>query len=180
VKNVVIIYLASFASLSYADSDCDISSKNLTFKTPKSNDIAKTFWQDDKDGYETIKRLHITYKDGSVAVLEHKFCSMYNFEVAYYATDKETVNNTDLIQKKAEYFFSYAAIQGGDQQEAVETMTKSLHDKKFDPEKEASIGYEGSHPQYGRAEYIIDYRPLGSASIHKAAITLYVGLGGMH
>jgi hypothetical protein len=180
MKNFLILYLAFFASLSYADNDCDISPKLLKFKTPESNDIANTFWQDDKDGYETIKRLHITYKDGSIAVLEHKFCTMYNFEVAYYVADRESIENTDLIQKKAKYFFTYSAIQGGDQQESVETMTKSLHEKKFDPEKEASIGYEGSHPQYGRAEYTIDYHPLGSVSIHKAAITFYIGLGGMH
>lgn len=180
MKNFFVIYLACFASLSYADKDCDISSKNLKFKTPKSNDIANTFWQDDKDGYETIKRLHITYKDGSIAVLEHKFCSMYNFEVAYYAADRETVKNTDLIKNKAQYFFTYASIQGGDQQEAIVTMTNNLDEKKFNTEKEASTGYDGSHPQYGRAEYIIDYHPLDSASIHEAAITFYMGLGGMH
>ncbi len=180
MKNILIIYLACFASLSYANNDCDISSKLLKFKTPESNDIANIFWQDDKDGYETIKRLHITYKDGSIAVLEHKFCSMYNFEVAYYVADRELIENTDLIQKKAKYFFTYAAIQGGDQEEAIETMAVNLHENKFNPEKEAAIGYSGHHPQYGSAEYSIDYYPLGSASIHKAAITFYVGIGGMH
>lgn len=180
MKNVAFIFLTSFASLSYADNDCDISTKSLIFKTPKSNDIANSFWQDDKNGYETIKRLHITYKDGSIAVLEHKFCSMYNFEVAYYAADREAVKNTDLLQKKAEYYFSYASIQGGDQQEAIDTMAKNLDRKKFNPEKQAAIGYTGHHPQYGNSEYSIDYHPLDGASIHEAAITFYMGLGGMH
>lgn len=180
MKPLFFIAFVAFSSLCCADYKCEISTKNLSFPTPKSNDIANTFWQDDKDGHETIKRLHITYKDGSVAVLEHKFCSMYNFEVAYYVAERGALNTTESIQEKAKYFLTYASIQGGDQQEAIETMAQNLSKKKFTTENEATTGYDGSHPQYGRAEYVIDYYPLGAASIHEAAISFYMGLGGMH
>lgn len=179
MKILAFIFIVAVSSACHAKR-CEILTKSLKFPTPKSNDIANTFWQDDKDGHETIKRLQITYKDGSVAVLEHKFCSMYNFEVAYYVTDRKALSTTESIQKKAKYFFTYASIQGGAQQEAIETMIQNLSEKKFTTEKEATTGYDGSHPQYGRAEYSIAYYPLGAISIHEAAFSFYMGLGGMH
>lgn len=180
MKILACILLIITSQLCHAEYKCNFLTKNLTFTTPKSDDIANTFWQDDKDGHETIKRLYITYKDGSLAVLEHRYCSVYNFEAAYYFGDKSKLANTKEFQKRAKLFFSYASVSDSSQQEAIATMIKELNEKEFDKEKNADAGYNGFDPQHGDTEYNIDYFPLDEVSVHEAALFVYMGLGVMH
>lgn len=176
-----ILFLIFFlSSASEANEKCAYLATNLKFIAPDSQDIAKTFWQDSKDGYETVKRLYITYKDGSTAVIEHKFCSMYNFEVAYYVQDKSKLAAIETIQKKANALLSYSALKDSSQQEALTAIAKNLNERNFNPDKDISTGYSGYNENYGDTEYAVSYLPIENSSLHQAALFVYVGMGGMH
>ena len=176
----LILLLPSFTYAQKAPLNCKIAEKSLQFKTPTSSDITHTLWQESNEENETVRRLYITYKDGSVAVLEHKYCSTYNFEVAYYVGDKSKLSTTKEVQKKAESFFSYASLSDSSQHEAITTMIRTLNERKFDAEKKIATGYRGFDPKHGDTEYSIDYFPLGDVSVHQAALFVYMGLGVMH
>ena len=180
MKKFCFILLLITTPLCFADYECEYTTNKLNFITPNSSDIVNTFWQNDKNGYETIKRLYITYTDGSTAVIEHKFCTVYNFEVAYYTSSRNRLPSTAAIEKKMKLFFTYASLQDGSQQESITTMIEALNKKKFTPEKSIAIGHRGFDPEHGDAEYSIHYQPLGDVAIHKAALTIYMGLGVMH
>lgn len=180
MKTFVFILLFITSSLCSADNKCALSTEDITLVTPTFQDVSNTFWQDDKEERETIKRLYINYKDGSVAVIEHRFCSMYNFKVAYYEKDRSKLSTPDAIHNKIKALFAYSANQDSPLQEAIETMTKELSTKNFTPNKDIITSYDDTNEKHQRAEYSLRYFPIEHPSLHKAALIIYMGIGGMH
>jgi hypothetical protein len=177
----LLIILSASCSAGTADnSKCSITTKSLKLPPPKSADIVNSFWQDDIDGEETIKRLTINYKDGSVAMIEHKYCSMYNFEVAYYVKDKNKVNTTDAISEILNSVFAYAEFKDNSQKNAINAMIQRLKEKKFTPDSNISTSYDQSNDSNQNTEYSISYLPIEDSSLHEAAVFVYMGIGGMH
>jgi hypothetical protein len=177
----LLITLSASCSAGTADNGkCSITTKSLNLTTPKSANIVNSFWQDDEDGEETIKRLTINYKDGSIAMIEHKYCSMYNFEVAYYVKDKGSVKTTDAISETLNSLFAYAALTDNSQKSAIQAMTQRLKEKKFNPDNSVSTGYDQSNESNQKSEYSISYLPIEDSSLHEAALFVYMGIGGMH
>lgn len=178
---ILLIALSASCSAGTADNGkCSITTKSLNLTTPKSADIVNSFWQDDEDGDETIKRLAIIYKDGSVAMIEHKYCSMYNFEVAYYVKDKDNINTTDAISETLNSLFAYAALKDNSQKSAIHAMTQRLKEKNFNPDNSIGTGYDQSNESNQNTEYSISYLPIEDSSLHEAALFVYMGIGGMH
>lgn len=179
-----ILYLALLITLSASCSadngKCSITTKSLNLTTPKSADIVNSFWQNDEDGEETIKRLAVIYKDGSVAMIEHKYCSMYNFEAAYYVKDKSNVNTTDAIRETLNSLFAYAALKDNSQKNAIHAMTQRLKEKNFNPDNSIGTGHDQSNESNQNTEYSISYLPIEDSSLHEAALFVYMGIGGMH
>lgn len=164
----------------YAKKECKYTTKNLTFPNPTSKNIANIYWQDTKEGYETIKRLYISYKDGSLALIEHKFCSMYNFEAAYYVKEKQEFEKISDIEKEIKSFFKYSSIQDNTLSEALEIMKANMIEKRFDFEKGLFTNHYDSNEHHQLAEFQIEYLPLVDTSFHDAALFIYMGIGGMH
>ena len=108
MKLVFSLLLAILTSACQADekvkSDCAFTHENLNLSTPKSVDLDQAFWQKDSDNSEKIDRLTMLFKDGSVAVIEHKYCSMYNFEAAYYTDNQAKFSDTEKLTETLKKF----------------------------------------------------------------------------
>lgn len=184
MKSLVSFLLLTLAVACHAETDgtheCPLTSKKLSFITPTSDNIANAFWQTGTDGYESVDRLHIVYKNGSVAVVEHKYCSMYNLEIAYYANKMDEFSDIKRFEETLKHFFTYSAIQDADGQKAISAMTKRFIEKGFRADSALTTGYEGSTQDNKRAEYSLSYVPVEDSSIHKAALFIYMGIGGEH
>lgn len=180
MKTFAFILLFITSSLCSADYKCALSTEDITLVTPTSQDIVNTFWQDDKDEYETIKRLYVTYTDGSLAIIEHKLCAMYNFEVAYYTKNQDTLSSTEAIQKQMNLLFSYSANQNAPLNEAIASITKKLNEKDFNTENAITASFYGANEKLQKAEYKLSYLPIEDSSLNEAALFLYMGIGGMH
>lgn len=159
---------------------CSLTGDNLNFFTPTSDNIANIFWQEDVDGYESLNRLHIVYKNGSVAVVEHKYCSMYNFEIAYYAREKSEFSDVPQLKKLLEELLGYAAIKDARTQAAISVMVKQLENKGFDADSALATAHDDSTQDNKRAEYSLSYLPIEGSSLHNAALFIYIGIGGEH
>ena len=159
---------------------CEFVGESLQLLTPESSDIANSFWQQDVDGYEAIDRLHINYKNGSVAVIEHKYCSMYNFEVAYYSKSTSEFLDVASLKKTLSKLFKAAAIADESTNRAVMAMSNRLEEKGFSPDQAIATAFDDSTKNNKRAEYSISYLPLEDSSLHKAAVFVYMGIGGEH
>ncbi len=172
--------LITCSTLCSAEQKCSIKSTDLNFVTPKADNIANTYWQNDKGDGESVKRLHITYKDDSTAVIKHKFCSEYKFEAVYYMEERAQTNSTDKIKTSLTTFLSYVAHKDSTQKEAIKTMMAELDKYTFVPDEAIGATYNGHDSVYGDTSYSILYSPLNYSAIYSAAISVEVGIGGIH
>lgn len=163
-----------------SDNQCGYNKNSVKLITPTADNIANSFWEKDVDGNESIDRLFVNYKNGSMAVFEHKYCSMYNFEVAYYSRDPSEFSDVASLEKLAIEIFHSAAFSDSKTQQAITTMIKKMKDKKFDPSEASATAYDSSTDDSKRAEYILSYLPIEDSSIHKGALFIYMGIGGEH
>lgn len=159
---------------------CKFKEKDLTFTTPKAENIANTFWQDGEENNEVVKRLYITYENGSTAIIKHKFCSEYKFEAVYYTKEIEPKNSTEEIKTSLITFLSYVAHKDSTQKEAIKTMMAELDKYTFVSSEVTGATYNGHDPAYGDTGYSIIYSPLNYSSIYSAAISVEMGIGGIH
>lgn len=162
------------------EQDCQFNSSNINLITPKADNIIHSYWQKDTDGYESVDRLYVSYKDGSIATIEHKYCSMYNFEIAYYTSNKSSVSNIENLTRTLETIFSFTGIKDDTINPALADIKEKLQTKKFTPAQTITIGADESNSDNQRVEYSISYMPIEDSSLHKAALFIYMGIGGEH
>lgn len=180
MKSLTFLLFIAMSSSTYASNKCNIKLKDLNFVTPKAENIANTYWQDDKEDGEVIKRLFVTYKDGSTAVIKHKFCSEYKFEAVYYMEERAKTNSTNQIKTSLTTFLSYVAHKDSTQKEAIKTMFAELDKYTFVNDEVFGATYNGHDPAYGDTGYSIIYSPMNHSSIYSSAISVEMGIGGIH
>lgn len=182
MKLVFLFLLVILTSACQADekvkNDCVFTHENLNLSTPKGLDLDQAFWQKDLDGSEKIDRITMLFKDGSVAVIEHKYCSMYNFEVAYYTDNQAKFSDTKKLNATLKNLYSLSAIQDKSLDVAINTMTNRLQEKGYSEEQAIGTGYDSSTEKNQKVEFSLSYQPLDDSSIHKAALFIYMGVGG--
>lgn len=160
--------------------DCSFTSSNVHLVTPKADNIANTYWQKSTDGYESVDRLYVNYKDGSVAIIEHKYCSMYNFEVAYYTGKKSDVSSITSLAETIKTLLAYSGIKDDSINNALIELKGKLEIKKFSAEKPIFAGANQSNLKNQAVEYSLSYMPIEDSSLHKAALFVYMAIGGEH
>lgn len=178
MKLLIALLTVSISLFCQAEETCDFQKKELELLSPQSTEVANSFWQQEIDSYETIDRLFINYKDGSIAVVEHKHCSMYNFEVAYYSASKNDFLNLTHLKETLNRLVDLSAVTDGATHKALDAMIKNLETEGFRPDKKAESFWDGSTDRHQRAEYGMSYLPLDDSSLHKAALFFYMGIGG--
>lgn len=162
------------------EQDCQFKYSNINLITPKADNIINSYWQKDTDGYESVDRLYVSYKDGSTAIIEHKYCSMYNFEIAYYTSNKSSVSNIENLTHTLETMFSYAGIKDDTINSALADMKEKLQIKKFTPTQAIAVSADESNSDNQRVDYSVSYMPIEDSSLHEAALFIYMGIGGEH
>ncbi len=180
MKSLTFTLFLTISASVYAGEKCSISAKDLNFTTPKSEKIANTFWQEDQEAGEAVKRLFIAYIDGSSAVIKHRFCDTYKFEAAYYMEDQNRTVSTDDIKNKLTELLPYIAHKDDMQKKAVNSMLAELAEQQFDQGEILGAAYNGHESVYGDTSYSILYFPINYSSLHSAAIYMDVGIGGIH
>ncbi|MBL4608033.1 MAG: hypothetical protein JKY01_09430 [Pseudomonadales bacterium] len=153
-------------------------------KTPESSDILTAKWISDvaPDSNEFRKTLFILYKNGDTATIEHKYCSIYNFEISYMAKDEQ--------EKTLEHFsaviqqLTQSAYFDLEFNPSVKLIIQQTLSKTFNKSKPQSIGLPYSKAESSTnesVEYSVSYTPLGDiGSSYSYIVNFYVGVGGMH
>lgn len=178
MRPILLLFISTLAAHCLAGEDCTIARESLVEPTPKSATIAQSFWQKSSEGSDNIDLLTLIFKDGSVAVIEHKYCSMYNFEVAYYTNNPAQFENTEALSSTLKNLYNLSAIQDKSIDSAIGTMTNRLKEKGYNSEQAIGTGFDSSTKNNQKAEFSISYQPLEDSSIHKAALFIYLGVGG--
>lgn len=182
--NIVFLILAPLG-IAQGQSSCVFSSGFVKQTIPVNvSTISVNSWESgyDKRSDEHLKTLRILFKNGDHAVIQHKYCSMYNFEVVYLRNSQSSYLDEKSIAKiVAGLFEQYSVLKVKFTRPLADIISSSLKSGGFDVDKDMSIGLPESEAEYenSRVEYSIDYKTLDEfSSVYSGVIKFYVGVGG--
>ena len=129
---------------------------------PNNKDILKSYWKKgiDPDSSEYTARLYLILKNGDIAVLEHKYCDMYNFELTYLV-DKNTNGLTkDSIGNLVKEYANLSQIKPSYKIKLNQIVSSELLKNKFQSDSALSIGLPVDQIKYNdNVEYGLSYQP---------------------
>ena len=181
--------LALFISLNCAAAESQCANPADTVKQAPPKDatgITYHFWKAsrDKDSNEHLKTLYLFFKNGDYAVIQHKYCSMYNFDIAFFRSGQaDKLNVADVAKIVTGLYESYAAKKVTFKRPLADIISASLKERGFDRDKTISIGLPDDEIQHvnQRVDYSVGYTSLYmSTDIYSSVSTFYLGIGGAH
>ena len=152
-------------------------------KTPESSDILTAKWISDvaPDSNEFRKTLFILYKNGDIATIEHKYCSMYNFKISYLEKDKQekTLEHfsavIDQLTQSAHFDVAFNP--------SVKLIIQQALSKTFNKHKSQSVGLPDSKAKSSKnenVEYMVSYTPLIYTGLgYSYIVDFWVAVGGI-
>jgi hypothetical protein len=185
-KLLLLITAFSIPLACFAESDKCAYPENSVREVPpgKSDAVVSYVWNTGKDkrSDETLKTLRILFKNGDHAVIQHKYCNMYNIEVVYLRNSQASYLDEKSIAKiVAGLFEQHSVLKVKFSKPLVKIVSSALKNGGFDVDKDMSIGLPESEAEYenSRVEYSIDYKTLDEfSSVYSGVIKFYVGVGG--
>lgn len=159
-------------------SKCNITKNNINLITPKKPEIIHSYWQESSEGNESVNRLYLSYVDGSIAVVEHKYCTMYNYEIAYYSANKNEASTIESMANTLTELLSYAAIKPSISESPEEKIKEKLKEKGFEKDDAIYFGFHSSDTKNQLVEYSFSYASNEDSSLHRSSTFIYLGIGG--
>jgi hypothetical protein len=184
---IAILFLLTPLISCAAGSDCSFP-ENIVKQLPPQNsaDIAMYYWESgrDKRSKEYLKTLHLVYKNGDHAVIQHKYCSMYNFEVVYQRSNQANdLDAATIARISTAIYTEYAAKKAVLARPLGEIIAMSFKQEDFNPGKSFSVEFPGGDISYPNEpiSLTLEYRYLDMFnSIYSSMFTLYMAIGGEH
>ena len=182
---ITVLILVATSACAESGSDCTYGDDFIKQEVAKDEaSVAFYRWETghDRRSNERLKTLHIVYKNGDYAVVQHKYCSMYNFEVAYFRSKQADYLDSDSAGKLvADLYSRHAGKQVTLTSPLAGIVSAALKEEGFDGEKDISVGLPEGEVDYDESvEYSIGYQSLDDISdIYTGAVTFYLGVGGM-
>lgn len=165
---------------------CDADELNCRFTrefiehiTPADKQIVQARWQDttDKDSGEYVTRLQLKLKGNATALIEHKFCEIYNFEYTYTSKRSSLLTKTD-IASQVEKAFQYAKIKPGFKKSLGQIVTDALTQQAYNPVRSLAFGLPVDQViSKDNVEYGIEYHPKGERQ--ETTLIFYMSIGGL-
>lgn len=185
---LLLIFSSLFISSCFASEEttatnaCNFTRESIVLSEPKDTAIINSYWQhtQDADTEEYIDRLFIAYKNGDAVVIEHKYCSIYNFKASYFSTSGEhtaSIEKLDQLMINLQIFNALAAKLSVAPNDRV---TAQLKKSTFDPEKPYRVNFDAADKAAENdVSYSFSYDPLGSLGMLGSMVSLYVGYGSI-
>lgn len=177
--------LLSFFLGTRALAQCTYPADFVALSAPSGqSDIAHYQWIEGRDVHsdEFVKALHLLYKNGDYAVIEHKYCSMYNFSLAYYrSAQAPALDAAGIGALTAEHFQHYARVKARFSKPLSDLIGAGLAQAGFP----GATAIEHALPTQAvdldqSVDYMITFQDLSDAtSIHSAMFGYYWGVGGL-
>lgn len=186
LKNIFLISLILLMPTSvFAQKDkngCKISKDFIKNNDTNDSSIHSQIWKNsiDPDSDEYLATQHIIYKNGDMAVIEHKYCSMYNYELAYFVADdnfKTTPKNIGNLIGKV--YRQSIAIRPDFKKPVSVAIKENLEKLDFSSEKPFSKGLDIADRGNKNIEQSINVIKLENHStLYKYMFGYYIGIDG--
>ena len=185
--SLTLLALTASWACAAGESPCNNPADTVKQLPPKNaTTIAHHFWESgrDKDSNEHLKTLYLFFKNGDYAVIQHKYCSMYNFDIAFFRSGQaDKLNVADVAKIVTGLYESYAAKKVTFKRPLADIISTSLKERGFDRDKTISVGLPDDEIQHvnQRVDYSVGYTSLYmSTDIYSSVSTFYLGIGGAH
>jgi len=161
---------------------CDIPKNFVKHVNIKDTTIASQSWKNavDPDSDEYTTTLKLIYKSGDMAVIEHKFCSMYNYELTYFVADnnfKATHENIGKLINKISQ--QSVAIKTSFKTPLDEAIKIKLVQSKLSKSKPFDLDLSVPDTGNKNIEQSIIYTIIkNNSSKYRSKIGYYIGIGG--
>ena len=188
MTKLLLVLLASLASLPCIAAEPKCAYPNQTVKqlaVQNTTDIVHYIWDTgrDKRSNEHLKTLRLLFKNGDYAVIQHKYCSMYNFEVAYFRNGQlDNLDEASIGKIVGSLYDAYAAKKATFKRPLADIVASSLRERGFGNDKDVRIGLPEGGAEYPNevVEYSIRYRSLyRNTNTYSGVATFYIGIGGL-
>ncbi|MDG9666936.1 hypothetical protein ONV78_04240 [Hahella sp. CR1] len=143
--------------------------------------VALSHWSTERDrkSDEYIKRLYLVYKNGDIAVIEHKYCDMYNFEVSYAFYSQNPAPTSQSIGQIIAKHAQYAQLTPSYSPSLSSIVTSELEKNAFDGQKPLSLGLPQEPLTFDDfVEYSVSFLPNKESNILQSSLSFYMGIGG--
>lgn len=125
----------------------------------------------DPDSGEWVKTGRYKLVTGAELIVEHKYCTIYNFEATLYPKKFKSINPVALLLRKAYHQFSQIELQFKKPLNEIITQTWSEYSEKYPDIKE--IGLPGEDIETNQSvEFSFSYE-----AAPRVKATLYSGIG---
>lgn len=134
-------------------------------------------------GHDTDKVLYMTYENGDIVTISHRYCQMYEFEATIMWVERPSSDEVDRITGRLTNLFNEHSALDADAEPIGPFIKKALSSIPLDSDSPVFQGM----PEVIRIRDNINVEAhvrVDSYSTHlpgvKYMTTLYVGFGGMH
>ncbi|HHI92845.1 MAG TPA: hypothetical protein ENK04_04910 [Gammaproteobacteria bacterium] len=132
----------------------------------------------DTDSDEHIKKLIITYKNNDTAIIEHKYCDIYNFEYIYSTTKNPASLKKEDVIKRITKGFKQSKIKPAFRIKLDKIISQALNKHGYSTKESFSIGLPVDQVIYhDNIEYGLEYTP-GKNGVAASTLIFYMSIGG--
>lgn len=185
-KPFTLLVLTVSLNCAAADPQCDNPADTVKQSSPQNSaTIARHFWESGRDSRSKghLKTLYLFFKNGDYAVIQHRYCTTYNFNIAYFRSGQtDKLKAVDIAKTLSDLYESYAAKKATFKRPLTNLITTSLTESGFDGDKNISMGLPSGGAEYPNehVDYSVSYTSLYmSTSIYSSVSTFYLGIGGL-
>lgn len=189
MKNIFIVLMlciavgcsAKDAGAQLAENNCQYTRANLSIKASSDTNVVNSFWQKTtgKYGTSTVDRLYLVFADGSSAVIDHNYCSMYSFSVVYYARYKDSINDEKKVAAIIDHLFDLIAVKVSFEKPLRQVIETALKSKSYDGQRAVKIDLPVENiNKTDSIEYSLSYYPLAETDVAEGVIGFYMSVGG--
>jgi hypothetical protein len=125
----------------------------------------------DPDSGEWVKTGRYELVTGAELIVEHKYCTIYNFEATLYPRKFKSIKSVALLLRKAYHQFSREKVLFRKPLSEIITQTWSKYSKKYPDIKEVGLPYRDIDTNQS-VEFSFSYE-----TAPRVKATLYSGIG---
>ncbi|MDH5179830.1 MAG: hypothetical protein OEZ39_18430 [Gammaproteobacteria bacterium] len=182
MKNTILLLIffgfVTLTGQACADNACKYGKEFVKERDIKAKDISHQYWRYnlDPDSGEHFKTLHLFYTNGDQAVIEHKYCSMYNFELVYFLGKSSNPSLDQIGSIVGDHVNKYSSMLNQSAEKISNRVKSTLSAHKFSSNSAFSRGFDGNLPG---TELSISFMPFDNiGSMYSGIIGFYLGVGG--
>lgn len=167
-----------FASGQSDDDECSYKRNHFDFAEPKHQSILFSKWQNtkDPDTDENLDRLVVSYENGDVLIVEHRYCAIYSFKATYHSFSlvSSTVALIEIVDRIQQY-----NLQGENLSLTFSGhLKRNMDELSFNNEKNFRKNFDAADKKgENDVRYSVSYDPLGSLGLLGSATSLSLVIG---